>query len=301
MQQMLRYVAEGGPKDAAMLLGLQGTIYGMAGLPGYNFINQHIVGTLSSNKAHTDLYDATYGIAGKQIGDFLTYGLPSNLLQANIYSRGDMNPRQFTVLPVDPSAIPIVHATVGALSNLKTTLGRLNDGGNAWETILQGFEHNGICRPLAGLAQVAQLGVLGKETATSQSGTILGQNDLFHIATMARLAGGRPLDEALANDAVYRTNAYKAVDAARVKNLDGAIRTAVIGGQIPSNDQYARFAGEYAAIGGTQKNFNQHMLRVITSANTPQANAIAKQLQTPMGQNMQEIIGGSYPTSESDQ
>ena len=85
MQQMFRYVSEGTSKDAAMLLGLQGTFFGLQGLPAFQAINQHIIGNASGNKDHRDSYDAIYGIAGKNLGDLLTYGLPSNLLQTNIY------------------------------------------------------------------------------------------------------------------------------------------------------------------------------------------------------------------------
>jgi hypothetical protein len=42
MQQLFRAVSEGSAKDAAMMLGLQGTLYGLNGLPGFQYINQQI-------------------------------------------------------------------------------------------------------------------------------------------------------------------------------------------------------------------------------------------------------------------
>jgi len=61
MQQLFRYTGEGGNRSAAMLLGLQGTVYGMNGLPGFNAINTHIVGNASGNITHADIISKTYG------------------------------------------------------------------------------------------------------------------------------------------------------------------------------------------------------------------------------------------------
>ncbi len=78
MQQMLRHVGEGHSKDAMTLLALQGTIHGMNGLPAFNAINTHLIGTASGNTEHKDAYDAVYGLAGKDAGDWLMYGVASN-------------------------------------------------------------------------------------------------------------------------------------------------------------------------------------------------------------------------------
>jgi hypothetical protein len=94
LQQMFRYVAEGDKKDLGMLLGLQGTFYGLQGEPGFKFLNDHIVGTASGNQNHRDMYDAVRGTVGKEGANWLLYGTASNMLQTNIYSRGDINPRR---------------------------------------------------------------------------------------------------------------------------------------------------------------------------------------------------------------
>jgi len=87
MQQLFRYVGEGSRKDIATMLGLQSTLYGIQSLPAFQFINTHIVGQLSGNQEHRDAYDVTYGVAGRTAGDFVLYGIPSNILNTNIYSR----------------------------------------------------------------------------------------------------------------------------------------------------------------------------------------------------------------------
>lgn len=293
MQQMFRYIGEGTGKDAAMLMGLQGTFYGINGMPAFNAINSHIVGNLSGNKQHTDLYDMTYGVAGKSLGDFLMYGAPSSIIQTNLYSRGDINPRQLTIVPTDFSSIPVVSAYGKLAGSLKETVSKIAGGGNVWESILQGFEHNGISRPLAGLSQVAQATTgNGMVFSTSNKGTILGSNDLLSLASLSRLAGGRPLDEAVVNDGTYRIQAYEAAQKKAKDALTEKIKTTGISGQQVSSDQIARFAEEYAAVGGKQNHFNQYLMNTYKNANTPQSQVIMQQLSSPFAQKMQILMGG---------
>lgn len=295
LQQLLRHVAEGNAKDVATMLGLQGTIYGMQSLPAFNFINQHIVGTASGNPMHRDLYDATYGTLGKTAGDFLMYGLPSNLLRANFYSRGDLNPRNITVIPTSLSEIPIVNSYGRFFGNLKDTATQMAQGGNLWETFLNGLEHNAVSRPLAGLAQVLQsVGTNGYAYATNSKGNILGANDLFSISTLARLSGAKPLDEAVVNDATYRVAAYQAADVAKQEQLGETVKSTLRAGEHPTPEQMNKFIGEYAAAGGKQQNFSKWMFKQMVTANTSQANRLAANLNSPYAQSMQRIMGGGY-------
>jgi hypothetical protein len=300
MQQMFRYVAEGTKKDAAMLLGLQGTFYGIQGLPGFQFMNQHIIGTASGNKNHTDLYDATYGIAGKQVGDLLMYGLPSNILQSNLYSRGDINPRQVTIIPTSIPDLPFVGAFGKFLGTLKETAGKISMGGNVWESLLQGIEHNGLSRPLAGLAQTLQATTgNGVAYSTTSKGNILFSNDLLSLATLTRLAGGRPLDEAIINDGVYRIQAYQQYDRARLQSFGEGVKSTMIEGQTPTPEQVDKFATKYAELGGKQTGFNKFMMAKFKEANTSQAQAIVSQLKNPFTQKMQTLMGGGSDAIQS--
>lgn len=300
-QQLLRHVAEGSTKDAALALGLQTAVYGMNGLPGFQQINAHLIGTASGNQNHRDLYDATYGAAGKDIGNWLMYGTASNAmgflhpdLKMNLYSRGDINPRQPTILPTSLSEVPIVGAFAKFATSLKDSVSKMANGGDAWPTILQGIEHSGINRPLAGLAQTLEaLGDPGHQSySTSTKGNVIAANDLFSFANLTRITGGRPLDEAIAVDSGYRLDAYKTKDSEQRDRLGQAIKTAVIAGGVPSADQMDKFADHYARIGGQQENFNKFYMGVLKRANTSQVNTIAENLKSPYSVSMQRILGG---------
>lgn len=294
MQQLFRYVGEGDKKSVAILLGLQGSIYGMQGLPAFNFINTHIVGNASGNTNHRDLHFATNTTFGKELGDWMLYGLGSNALgiidpnmKVNLYSRGDINPRQLTVLPTQLSDVPIVSASVRFVQNLFRATERLSDGAAFWPTISQAVEHNAISRPLAGLAQVAQ----GYST-TNQGSLLSGGQDFLNIATLARVGGGKPFDEAIALDALYRINAYKAKDIAKIQDIGSALKTTLVGGGMPTQDQITDFAKDYAKSGGRIENFNRFFTNAMTTANRSQVNAVAQKLNSPFAQQLQVIMGG---------
>lgn len=294
MQQLFRYVAEGKKKDVAMLLGLQGTFYGLQGLPGFQFINQHIVGTASGNTQHRDAYDSVYGAMGKDLGNFVLYGLPSNILQTNIYSRGDINPRQVTILPTAPSEIPIVGAYGKFFASMKETASKMMNGAPMWESFLQGLEHNGLSRPLAGLAQTMQaFGEGGLAYSTTSKGSILFANDLTSWATAVRLSGGRPLDEAVTNDAIFRIHGYQQYDRAKKLALAERVKTAVIAGNVPPEESVIEFAKAYAKAGGKPAEFNKFMVQQMKAANTNSATEIMRQLHNPYTEKLQLLMGYS--------
>lgn len=295
MQQLFRGISEGSGKDAAMAMGLQGTLFGLNGLPAFQYINQHIVGTASGNTQHTDAYSALYGSAGKTAGDWLMYGIPSNLLQTNIYSRGDINPRSLTIVPVAPQDIVAVSAFTKFAGNLKDTFGKMAGGGDVWQSVLQGLEHNGISRPLAGLAQTLQAtGPAGKVYSTSGNGDISFVNDFMSLATLSRLAGGKPLDEALANDQIQRSMAYQAADKERMKAATAAFKSTVIGDQTgtATPDAVHDYMKAFVKNGGRQEQFNQNMLHTMTQVNTPKANQVIQALKGTRSEQMKVLMGG---------
>jgi len=301
MQQLLRHVGEGHAKDSMVLLALQGTIHGMNGLPAFNALNTHLIGTASGNTSHRDAYDTVYGIAGKEAGDWLMYGAASNVLgllhpdlKINLYTRGDINPRHVTIVPTDPASIPVIQASAKMFRNIFTTAKKLAAGGDVTTTLLQGLEHNGLSRPLAGIAQTLQ-GInnpLQASYSTSKRGNVIASNDLLSWANLGRMVGGKPLDEAIALDATYRFKSYGLLDAKKRQLLGQAIKTTMIAGQDPTQDQIEQFALDYAKAGGRQEEFNKWFTQLYKTANLSQTNKIQQSLTSPFTQSMQRIMGG---------
>ena len=309
MQQMLRYVGEGTGKDTMTLLALQGTIHGMNGLPAFNAVNTHLLGTASGNKEHKDAYSATYGTFGKEAGHWLMYGAASNMfgllhpdLKVNLYTRGDINPRHVTIVPTDPASIPFIQATGKVMANLFDVAGKLGGGADVTTTLLQGLEHNGLSRPLAGLAQTLQAIDNPQQASysTSKRGNVIGANDFLSLTNLARIAGGKPMDEAIALDATYRYKAYSAKDSAKRDVLGESIKSTLIAGKNPTSEQVDKFAEEYAKIGGTQQEFGKWFMGLYKTANQSQVNEIQKNLKSPFSQSMQQLMGGQLVRDFSD-
>lgn len=306
MQQLLRHVGEGSKKDAIMLMGLQGSIYGMNGLPGFQAINQHVIGTASGNTNHVDAYSATYNIAGKTAGDWLMYGAASNMmwdpdLKINLYSRGDISPRQLTIVPSQFSDIPVVAAYTKLYGALKGMLQSAQGGGDVWNTLLGGIEQQGVSRPLAGLARVARgLNNEGVSYSASGRGNIISANDMYSLANLARVSGAKPFDEAIAQDATFRIQAYQATDARRKETVGKAVRTVLTGGGTPTEEQMTGFMEGYVKAGGKQEEFSKWYVQQLRAATVPQANKIIAKTESPYSQYLQSLMDGRLMATPAD-
>lgn len=287
MQQVFRMVENKEKLPLALLAGIQGSLFGLQGIPGFQAINTHIVGNAANNPSHMDFYSQIPQFFDKKIGDWLLYGSVSNFLSTGLYSRGDINPRQISILPVNPLEFPAIGASIRFVKNLVDVGERLKDGGKFSDTVLQGLEHNGLSRPLTGLAQVVQ-----GYTTTSKGSLISAANDWASIASASRILGARPLDEAVALDALYRKTAYQAKDTERIQQLGEAVKTALVGRREPTSEELQNFAARYAAEGGRIENFGRKMIEWTRDANQSTANKIYASMKSPLNQNMMKIMGG---------
>jgi hypothetical protein len=240
------------------------------------------------------LYNASSTVFGKALGDWLQYGAGSNALglidpsmKINLYSRGDINPRQLSVLPTNISDIPVVNASVRFVQNLWSAAEKGVNGASLWPTISQAIEHNGLSRPLAGLAQVVQ-----GYTTTNQGSLLSSSQDFWQIATLSRIAGGKPFDEAIALDALFRINAYRAKDLTRIQDLGSAFKTQLVKNQEPDEQTITNFVSAYAKSGGRIENFQKFMLGAMTNANKSQVNKVVEHLNSPFAQQLQVTMGG---------
>ena len=301
LQQLFRHVGEGHWKDVAIMAGLQGGVYGLNGMPAFNAINTHIIGQAGGNINNKTLYDAVYSGAGKEAGDWLLYGAASNALsifhpdlKTNIYTRGDINPRHVTLVPMSPEHTPIYQATERFFSNLKNMYTRVEMGGDLWSTFLKGVEQNGISRPLAGMAQI--LNAAGRDDkkviSTNRQGNMLMAHDLASLMSLARVAGAKPLDEAIVNDQMFRYNTFRAADAAKRKALGETIKQTILSGKIPSEEQIAKFAEVYAKTGGNQSEFAAFMANQSAKAHTSQAEILRRRVDGPRTELLQLIMKG---------
>ena len=291
LQHIFRHLSEeGGRKNAAILMGLQSSIYGMNGLPAFNLMNQHLVGQASGNKTHADIYSAGMDIPA--VGEFLLYGGLSSATGLGVYSRGDLNPRHATIVPNAVGDIPVVSATTKFFQQLMKSGGEIAAGANPTSTFLRGIEHAGISRPLAGLAQVLNGVERGDENvySTTTKGNVIYAQDMYSLATLGRVLGARPMDEAITRDAYYRVQVYEGKDKEKVHTIGAAIRDKINSKSEITDSDFQDFAEKYVASGGNQRNFIKFYQQQVKNAGQNQIGKLVERGNSSYGQYMQNLM-----------
>lgn len=291
-QQLFRHIENKDMRALAVIGGLQSTLYGLHGLPFFDAINTQLLGGAAGNSSHYDLYAAAVQAFGKDAGNWLMYGTASAFplfgdKAPALWSRGDLNPRSLSVIPVNPMDVPAVQASIKAVSAVVGMASQLGNDASLRDALLFGLEHNGLNRPLAGLATVFK----GNAT-TNQGDLISASNDFSSIATAARLIGARPLDESIALNTVYRSKVYQAMDKQRIDALGTVIKDKLRGNQVIDPEDWTELMGKYAAAGGRIEGFQQAVRRWDKAANTSLANEVMRHSQTPQGRRMIMLLGG---------
>lgn len=286
MQQLFRFVEEGDKRTLAVLAGMQGSLYGLQGMPGFNILNTHIVGNAAGNANHNDVFTGVNSYAGKDVADYLLYGSLSNILQTGLYARGDINPRQVTVLPINPLDWPAISGARRFLDNIKNTTGQMANGAPVFDALLYGIEHNGLSRPLSGAAQLI------KGESTTAGNALVQAVDWNDMANASRIFGSKPLDEAIGMDALFRKSLYDAVDQDRLKKLGSAVRNTMLGGGSPSEEELTTFQSNYAASGGRPERFGSFIAESSKKANIAAVNDVMYHLNNPKAQQIYRLMDG---------
>ena len=308
-QQLFRYVGTGDTPAMKAMMASQLGLYGIQGLPAFNAVSTHIIGNASGNTNHTDPYSWTAKNLNAQLpgnstaAEWILYGAGSNMLglvnpdlKANLYSRGEFNPRELTVFPISPTDTVMYKATSQAIANVFDTVGNIANGADTKAALLHGLEHNGLNRPLAGLGVVLggqQTTQSGKNIGSVDTNGMGGFLDKFTLANFVRIAGAKPLDDAASADAMYRIAAYQAKTTSDIKNLSESMRLNSQNGAVPDPDQMEKFMQEYAKRGGDIRNFRSFAVNAYKTANTNQVAALAMKMRSPGAQQVQNILGAT--------
>lgn len=292
MQQLLRHVENGDKKAVATLFGMQAGTFGLNGTPFFEAVNTHIIGNSSLNQGHYDAYSVAPAVLGKDVGDWLMYGTASAFPAFTggwpaLYTRGDINPRHMTILPLNPMDVPAVDASIRIVKNIADVGSKLVGGADISTTLLQGLEHNGINRPLAGFAQV-----MAGQSTTSKGSLISASNEFSLVTTAARIAGAKPMDEAVALNNMYRMQAYRTANTERMDHLGEKVKSYLGNNQFPPDEVMDTFMKNYAKAGGRVENFNAALQHWAKEANQSVVEKMRNKLNSPYGQRLNEIMGG---------
>jgi len=297
MQQLTRHIEDRNTRALLTMTGLQGAIYGLNGLPFFEAVNTNLIGNANINDGHRDIYSTVTQLAGKELGDWMMYGTASALplfgdKSPALYTRGDINPRHITILPVSPLDIPAVAVTQRIVSNIYGIGSKIVAGTDLGPALLEGLEHNGVSRPLAGIAQ----GIQGY-ASTSKASLISAASEFDVMTATTRALGAKPMDEAVALNTMFRLQAYKAADLERLSKLGAVVKTKLRGGQSPTEEDMQAFMKSYASAGGNLQNYSAALQRWNRDANTSVVEQMKQFHSSSYAQRLSEIMAG---TSLSD-
>lgn len=298
MQQLFRYVENRDAAAVATMLGMQTSLYGMNGLPGFDAINTHIIGNSNLNSSHADMYLRANQVFGKEMGEWLMYGTASAMpffseQHPALFTRGDLNPRYPTIVPTNPMDVPAFQAGVKAIAAIERFVDGFTSDQSVKTAMLQGLEHNGFSRPLAGLAQVLQ------GASTTQKGNLIAANqDLVSIASLSRILGAKPMDESIARNEQFRELAYQAKDRARLEAVASNFKRQLINGDDVSSEQVGDMLAKYVAAGGRVENYTKALKTWTKDATRSQTQQIMEAHRTPYALRMLEIAGADAATPQ---
>lgn len=305
LQQLHRHIQAGDKKTLAVFAGLQSTMFGMNGLPFFDAVNTHLVGSMvANNPQHTDAYSALPSF-NKELGDWMLYGTASAFplftgSMPALYTRGDINPRHITILPTSIVDVPAVSASIKLYDTIVGMAKNVKGGADVSSALLQGLEHQGWNRPLAGAAQL-----FGGRSTTSSGALVSAANDIqatswlgalaertVEYGGVSRLMGARPMDESVALTNMYRNKTYESMDRARLERLGQTVKSKLYNGEAPDQDELEDFMLRYTRTGGRLENFSQAMQRWSRDANVSIINQTAQRMGSPYAQKLQTIMGG---------
>lgn len=296
IQQFARHLGE--DKAAALaMVGIQGGIFGAQSLPGFSALNELV---LERNKGTSDLYTGTNNLVGKPFGEWLMYGLGSQITTPitgngiSLYSRGNLTPRTPILIPTNIADIPAIHFTTQVAANIANTIGKITQAdttGQATQALWEGVAHNGMNRPLQGLGQL-----LAGGRTTSKGSMIMGYNEINSGLVLAKALGVNELDEAIAVDAFYRYEKFNTAKNSKLNELGDDFKTALRGGGVDNLPNLAnKFMQRYTEVGGRAEDFGRWMKGQYLGATQSQLTKVRDMLNSPEGNYMQGIMGADIP------
>lgn len=288
-QQIFRHIENRDARTLAVATALQSGMFGLTGLPFFEAVNTSLLGNASMNAGHKDIYSTAMSSVPKDLGEWALYGTPSAFPLFSdkapaFYTRGDLNPRYASIVPVSPLDLPAVQLGQRLVTSITGMAKSIVNGADLSSAFLHGLEHNGISRPLAGIAQVAQ------GYRTTADGSLVAANDFAGISSFTRILGARPMDETIALNERYRLTAYKANDKARIEELGIPVKDKIRRGTLSEEDMHDVMS-KFAAGGGRIENFGQAMQRWARDANQSSINTMMRSQRTSYGQRMMEVMG----------
>ena len=281
-------------KSLGMMAALQGSIFGLQSLPLFEAANYAVLGQWRDDKS-TDAKNLLANLPEipilGEVGDAVLYGGLSSALGTALWTRGDANPR----LPMsgelwNPAALPQIQFATRTLEAMGQWVDSMANGGDLGISTAEAIASANLSRPLTGLAEIAS-GV-----RTTRQGLLAAtvEQDLLSLSTAMRIAGAKPMHEAIAVTEAYKAGVVQAKEQAELNDVAYALRSRFLADPEESLDAEVirEYAKKYVEYGGNPQGFSRWYVGQLSKATVPRAKALAdKVAKEPWAQYYQNVSG----------
>jgi hypothetical protein len=261
-QRLFRYAETKDYQSIAMQYGVQGGLFGVTSLTGWNQLNSLL---MNSSKGEQDIDSGIWSKLGGPAGDLLAGGALSNLPAlfgapaVDLFSRGDTNVR---VPGVGGSSIPSISVLTRMWDGINRGLEAFSQNHPGMtSTQLSEIASNMIAnRPLAGV--IEQFGAGGFDT--DSYGQVVSETQSAAEAAY-RLIGLRSMRQSNEINAFYSDKDAGEYQAAAQDTLRRATRAAIREGNM---DAVPAIYESYLRSGGSPRNFRRWLRDNVEAATT---------------------------------
>lgn len=241
-QSVYRHLEHGNYKAIGKAALTQSSIFGAGSLPGFDAVSNLIADRFSDD--NVDLVTGTYRATGDKLGDFILYGLPSNLpIGASFSTRGDISPR----FPLSPEQMVSANFVSQAANSVMQVAGAVDtQSQDIPRAFAQALSLQSISRPIARGAELAS-----GYSITGRGNTVQTPEEVWTFqGVAARVLSTRPLSEQKLRDADHLNHTYGAMDRDNREAAMKKIKTALRNGSL-NDDLMADTAETYFRHGGS--------------------------------------------------
>ncbi|MBM84449.1 MAG: hypothetical protein CMM47_00675 [Rhodospirillaceae bacterium] len=295
-QQLLRHIGDKQAAATSAMMGLQAGIFGAQSVPGFRAMNEFIA---EKSQYQDDFYTLSQDAVGNEASEWILYGLASNFTKPvighglELYTRGDLNPRTPFIIPTSIEEVPVYSMATKFAGSIMQLADSVANGAPMGQAMAEAMATNGVNRPLAGLGQM-----MSGARITTKGSALAVLQDMDWTQRVVRALGTKTLDESIAVQTYYRTQAYQTNMQERTNQLGRNMRTIMRAGSYDGNVA-EKFLRDYTANGGTIDGYDQWLHRQAISATQSQIYDLYNTNDSVGGQYMQAVLGGNVPQSIS--
>ena len=288
-QMAFRHLERGDRRALGLIAGMQGAMFGLESLPGYDFVNtqlqDHVLkDDMSLRSTAFRLFGST-DVAGVNLAEAILFGMPSAIFDTALTDRASLDVR----LPValggggELSIVPPIASgfvqTTQAMANMGQQLGAtFKAGGGAWDyatAFSQAVSMQSMWRPGARMAEIFQ------NFTVDRNGRVLDDdtrdNGLFNLGNLARVSGARPLQEHALRQARYTNRYLDARDRENRRSTTQALRRWATDPASSSMSVPAMFRS-YMDQGGSAQGWQQALNLAHRDASVPETTRLRQEL-----------------------